>query len=122
VDGLLNDFPEFGVIKSIEEPHNTLPPTKGAPTLGEVGEEGGFVFEDFVVALVEAVDFGEGKIAAEQIGQRAAIKPMPVESPFAAGINQAVEDEGLEDLIPTCALPSLRRFLQRKNMKALHHC
>ena len=58
-------------------------------------EESGFELKDFVVAPVEAMNFGERKIRAKKIGKGAVIEPVEVEPPSAAGIDEAVEDEGL---------------------------
>lgn len=91
---------------------------EGAPAFSEVVEEGGFVREDFVVALVEAVDFSEGKVGAQEVAEGTLVKPVPVEPPLAAGVNESVEDEGLEDLIPACALATRGKFFAPKFAKS----
>lgn len=49
-----------------------------APASGEVVEEGAFMGQEFVVAGVEAVGIGQGEVAAQQVGDGAVVKPMPV--------------------------------------------
>ena len=45
-----------------------------------------------------------GEVGAEQIAQRGALEPLAVQPPFAAGIEQAVNDEGRQDELPMGAL------------------
>ncbi len=40
------------------------------------------------------------------------IKPVAVQTPFAAGVDQTVEDKGLQDLIPAGTLPARRKFFR----------
>ena len=49
------------------------------------------------------MDFGQAEIAAEQIGPRGARKPVAMQLPFRTGREQALGDEGLEDLLPARA-------------------
>ncbi len=65
---------------------------KGFPTLGEMIKEGGFMFEQLVVALVEAVDLGQAKVAAEQVGHRAVFEPVPVKRHSLPGLLAAEAD------------------------------
>jgi hypothetical protein len=46
----------------------------------------------------------QSKILSQQIPHSAPIKPLPMQASFAAGINQPVTDQGLEDIQPTSAL------------------
>ena len=48
----------------------------------------------------EFVDFGQTGILAQQIGQRAAFKPLTMEAPFAARRQQAVGNQHEQHLIP----------------------
>ncbi len=77
---------------------------KVLPTRLQVGEKRGLMRQELVVTGVELVGLGQGEVAPEQIGQRAALKPLAVQAPFAARIDEAVEAEGLEDQIPARAL------------------
>ena len=63
-------------------------------------EERGLVLKKLVVAIVEPVDFCQGKIGSQQIGKSALIEPVAMQAPFTARVDESVEDEGLEDLIP----------------------
>src|ERR1035437_692203 len=53
-----------------------------------------------VVALVKPVFLGQRKIAPQQIGQRAAQKPLPVQTPFTARGKQPVTRQHRQHLIP----------------------
>ena len=74
-------------------------------------EEGRFVRHEFVVAFVEAMNFRERKISAEQVRDGRVLKPMPVQPPLRTRIDEPVEHEGLQDLIPTRALATRSEFI-----------
>ena len=46
------------------------------------------------MAAIEGVFGGEPEVVVEKIGHGAAVKPAAVEFPLAAGIQQAISDEG----------------------------
>jgi hypothetical protein len=50
-----------------------------------VVEEGGFVFEQLVMALVKPMALGQAEVASEQVGYGTAIEPVAVQAPLAAG-------------------------------------
>jgi hypothetical protein len=74
-------------------------------------EEVVFVREDAVVDAVEGVFFDEGEVVAEEVADRTLLEPLAVELPFAAGIDEAVGDEGLEDVAPGGAFAALGQAL-----------
>jgi hypothetical protein len=76
------------------------------------------VRHEFVMAFVEAMDFRERKIAAEQVRDGRVLKPMPVQPPLAPRIDEPIEHEGLEDLIPTRALATGAEFVAPKFAEA----
>jgi len=45
-------------------------------------KERALVLQQLVVALVEAMLLGEGEVTAEQVANRAVIKPVPVQTPL----------------------------------------
>ena len=55
-----------------------------------MGKERMLMRQKPLVALVEFVDLDQGKVFSEQVGHRALIKPLPMQAPFAARINQAI--------------------------------
>ena len=50
-----------------------------------------------VAGQVEGVAMGDGKILPEQFTHRTVIEPVTVQTPFAAGVDQAVRHQRLED-------------------------
>ena len=74
-----------------------------APLVSEAGEDLLFVRQQTVVTTVEDVYAGGRKFANRQIGQDCALKPVAVQSPFAARIDETIKGQGLEDLRPVGA-------------------
>src|SRR5436189_3118773 len=66
-------------------------------------KESRFVLQQKIVTLVELVDFGQTEILPQQIGHRAVFKPVPMQTPLAAGSDQTVGAERLKNQIPACA-------------------
>lgn len=62
-----------------------------------------------IQAAVEGVAVGDGKVLAEQIPHGAVVKPVAVQTPFAAGVDQTVGDQGLEHIQPAGALAARRQ-------------
>jgi len=91
---------------------------EGFPTLCEMVEEGGFVFEQLVVALIEAVDLGQAEVAAEQVGHGAMVEPVAVQTLFAAGADQAVNGNRFQDVGPPGSLPTDGQTLRPKVIQA----
>ena len=89
-----------------------------APASGEVVEEGAFMGQEFVVAGVEAVGIGQGEVAAQQVGDGAVVKPMPVQPPLGAGVDQAIERQGLQHQIPAGPLAPLRQMFAPEGVQA----
>src|SRR5215469_16474702 len=56
--------------------------------------------EQPVVTAVKLVDFRQPGILAQQIGQRAALKPLTMQAPFAARCQQTIGDQHEQHLIP----------------------
>jgi hypothetical protein len=55
------------------------------------------------MAVVEPMNFRQGKVPAQQIGHRALLEPMPVQPPLAARGQQSISAKGLEDQVPAGA-------------------
>ena len=61
------------------------------------------MIEQQVVAAVEGVFGGDAEVFIEQISHRAAVKPMAVQPPFAAGFQETIAAEQLQDVLPVGA-------------------
>jgi len=59
-----------------------------------------FVDQQPVVAAVQLVDLGQPSILPQQIGERAALKPLTMQAPLAARRQQAISDQYEQHLIP----------------------
>ena len=77
----------------------------------------GFVRQQLVEATVERVLLDQRKILAEQIAHGALLEPLPVQTPFAAGIDQPVADQRLRGCAAS-AVPS-RRIGQTRRPEAV---
>src|SRR5208283_2979 len=69
-----------------------------APT--QMREQRRFVLDKLVEAPIERVLLDQRKIFAEQIAHSALLEPQPVQTPFAAWIDEPVADQRLKDVAP----------------------
>ena len=74
------------------------------PALAQVAEQRVLVRQQTVVAGVELVDLGQCGVAAEQVGERGTVEPLPIQLPLAAGGKQAVGRQHEQHEIPARAL------------------
>ena len=95
----------------IVEQHLELRVEEVAPARGEMSKERRLVRHELVMAFVKAMDFRERKVPTEQVRDGRVLKPMPVQPPLAPRIDEPVEHEGLQDLIPARALAAGRKFI-----------
>ncbi len=82
------------------------------PALVQMIEQCRLVLQQFVETAVEAVLLHQPVISAEQIRHRALLEPLPVQAPLAAGIDQPVAHQRLQDvppLLPLTRVPQTRR-------------
>ena len=63
-------------------------------------EQRWFVLDKLVEATIERVLLDQRKIFAEQIAHGALLEPQPVQTPFAAWINEPVADQRLKNVAP----------------------
>lgn len=63
-----------------------------------------FVLQQLVMTGIEPVDFRERKITAEQIRDGRVIEPMPMQPPFRAWIDEAIQRQREQHMIPARAL------------------
>jgi len=84
----------------IVEQHVEFDPEEVFPTPAQEGEEVVLVLQEQVVAAVEGVFGGDAEVLIKQAAHGAAIKPMAVEPPFAAGLQKPIATEQLEDMFP----------------------
>ncbi len=80
----------------IVEQHIELGVEQILPTLRQVIEQRRLVFQKKIVALIELVNVHQTQIFSQQIRQRALLKPLPVQPPFAARIDQPIRAEALQ--------------------------
>src|SRR5580658_10406150 len=72
-----------------------------------MAEELFLVPEHLVQTTIKRVLFNERKIFIQQISHRALLKPLPMQPPLAARINESVADQGLQNMLPACSLPTV---------------
>jgi hypothetical protein len=75
-------------------------------------EQRRFVLQQFVEAAVEGMYLHQPIISAQQVTHRALLEPLPVQSPLAAGIDQPVAHQRLQDVPPLRPLARVRQTLR----------
>src|SRR5208283_3088402 len=70
------------------------------PARTQMREQRRFVLDKLVEATIEGVLLDQRKIFAEQIAHGALLEPQPVQTPFAARVDEPVADQCLEDVPP----------------------
>ena len=65
--------------------------------------------QQLVQTAVQGVTVGDAEVLPEQVTQGAMVVPVAVQPPCAAGIDQAVTHQGLEDVEPPGALAAGRQ-------------
>src|ERR1039458_3428402 len=99
----------------IIEEHLELGIKQIPPPLGQMIKERLLMFQEQIVARVELVTLGQlAKVGSQQIAHGAALKPLPVQTPLAARIDQPVSTEGLQDPVPPRAFATNRQALGPK--------
>jgi hypothetical protein len=79
------------------------------PAFLQMAKERRFVGQQAIVALVEFVNLGQGKVFAQEVRHGAALEPMPVQPPFAARGNEPIATQRLENQIPARAFATGRQ-------------
>ena len=85
-----------------------------APARGEMVEERRFMRHDLVVAFVKAMDLRERKILPEQVRDGRVIKPMPMQPPLAARIDEPVKARASAAPDPSACLRDLAAIVPAK--------
>ena len=67
------------------------------------------VRQQLVQAAVERILLDQRIILAEKIAHRALLEPQPVQPPLAAGINQPITNQRLQNMAPAGSLSRLRQ-------------
>jgi len=70
------------------------------PPARQVIEQRRLVLQQTIVAAVEFVDFRQAEIGTQQIRQRRALEPLPMQAPFAARLQQPIGNQDEQHLIP----------------------
>ena len=94
---------EIGAGQVVQQ-HIEPRPKQILPALAQMREQRPFVGQQLVQAAVECILLRQRKISAEQITHRASLEPLPVQAPFAAGIDQPIAHQRLQDMLPARAL------------------
>ena len=85
----------------------------------EMLEERRLVFHQQIMTFVKLVALGQlAKVGSEQIPHRALLEPLPVQTPFAARIDEPINAEGLQDQIPARSFPAGGQTLRPKFVQA----
>src|SRR5215472_9294654 len=90
---------EIGARQVIEQ-HVVADIEQIAPPPHQMIEDRLLVHQQPVVTAVQLVDFRQPGTFAQQVGQRAALKPLTMQAPLAAGRQQAVGNQHEQHLIP----------------------
>ena len=70
--------------------------------------------QQLVQAAIQLVDLDQGEILSQQITDGAVFKPLAMQAPLAARIQQPVEEQRLEHIQPTGPLAAGRQTLRPK--------
>jgi len=79
------------------------------PALGQMIKQRPLVGEHFVEAAIQRILLHQRIARTEQIAHGTLFKPQPVQAPFAAGIDQAVDHQRLQDVMPAGAFATIRQ-------------
>jgi hypothetical protein len=82
--------------------------------LSQVAEQRALEWQHLVQAAIQRVLRYQRIILAEKIPHRALLEPLPMQPPFAAGINQPVAHQRLQDMPPAGSLARVRQALCRE--------
>src|SRR5208282_4363611 len=69
------------------------------------------VLEHLIQTTIQRVLFYQRKIFIQQISHRALLKPLPMQPPFAARINESIADQGLQNMLPASSLSTIGQTL-----------
>ena len=93
----------------IVEQHLELHPEQILPAPPQMTEERQPMFQHLVQAPIQRILFRQAEILLQQIGHRAVVKPLPMQPPFAARINQPIDRQRLQHMTPARALSPIRQ-------------
>src|SRR6266478_6874736 len=69
------------------------------------------VLEHLIQTSIQRVLFHQRKIFIQQISHRALPKPLSMQTPFAARINESIADQGLQNMLPASSLSTIGQTL-----------
>ena len=93
------------MLVSVEQ-HVEIGVEKIAPSPRQMREQRVLVGEQQVVAGIELVRLSQAEIRSQQIGHGAPAEPLAMQPPLAAGFDQPVGDQDVQDLVPARSLPA----------------
>src|ERR1700686_5563919 len=74
-------------------------------------EEPLLLFGHLIQTSIQSVLFYQRKIFIQQISHRALLKPLSMQPPFAARINESIADQGLQNMLPASSLSTIGQTL-----------
>src|SRR5580704_1767584 len=74
-------------------------------------EEPLLLLEHLIQTSIQRVLFYQRKIFIQQISHCALLKPLPMQPPFAARINESIADQGLQNMLPASSLSTIGQTL-----------
>src|SRR6202040_4056861 len=81
------------------------------PALAQMTEEPLLLFGHLIQTSIQSVLFYQRKIFIQQISHRALLKPLSMQPPFAARINESIADQGLQNMLPASSLSTIGQTL-----------
>src|ERR1700693_6362901 len=75
-------------------------------------EELFLVLEHLIQTTIERVLFDQRKIFIQQISHRALLKPLSMQPPLTARINESIADQGLQNMLPASSLSTIGQTLR----------
>src|SRR6202011_464988 len=81
-------------------------------------EEPLFLFGHLIQTSIQSVLFYQRKIFIQQISHRALLKPLSMQPPFAARINESIANQGLQNMLPASSLPAIGQTLAPELIQA----
>jgi hypothetical protein len=103
-----------GTVELNPSQHSIKQREKCGLALSQVAEQRALEWQHLVQAAIQRVLRYQRIILAEKIPHRALLEPLPMQPPFAAGINQPVAHQRLQDMPPAGSLARVRQALCRE--------
>ena len=103
--------------RQIVEQHFVAGMEQILPALRQVREQWALLRQQMVVALVELMDLRQLLVRAQQVRHGTRLKPMAIQAPLAARIQQPIGNQNLQHPIPPRALATGREMLAQNRSR-----